>query len=141
MIMSARDYMGKATRALAAARLLLDSGDVEGTCNRAYYAMFDAANAALLASGAFAAAVLPKKHSGLIAAVGLHLVKTDCISAELGMAINKVERLRRIADYTGEPIALDDARWAVEETAKLCAVVSRKWPQETAGASDVAAAP
>lgn len=40
--------MQKADRALASARLLLDAGDTEGACNRAYYAMFDAARAALV---------------------------------------------------------------------------------------------
>lgn len=41
----------KAERACLSARALLDLGDVDGACNRAYYAMFDAARAALLASG------------------------------------------------------------------------------------------
>lgn len=44
--------MAKAVRACASARALLDLDDVDGACNRAYYAMFDAARAALLASGA-----------------------------------------------------------------------------------------
>ena len=44
--------MAKASRACVSARLLLDAGDVDGACNRAYYAMFDAACAALLASNA-----------------------------------------------------------------------------------------
>jgi len=35
-------YLNKSERALQSARLLLDSGDVEGACNRAYYAMFGA---------------------------------------------------------------------------------------------------
>jgi uncharacterized protein (UPF0332 family) len=39
--------MQKAARALDSARLLLDAGDTDGACNRAYYAMFDAARAAL----------------------------------------------------------------------------------------------
>ncbi|EGV27515.1 HEPN domain protein [Thiorhodococcus drewsii AZ1] len=42
-------YLAKSRRALASARLLLADGDTEGACNRAYYAMFDAAHAALLA--------------------------------------------------------------------------------------------
>ncbi len=44
--------MAKAERACSSARALLDLGDVDGACNRAYYAMFDVARAALLASGA-----------------------------------------------------------------------------------------
>ena len=32
------DYIAKAKRALASAQLLLDDGDTNGACNRAYYA-------------------------------------------------------------------------------------------------------
>ena len=46
--MNSEDHLLKAHRALASARLLFDDGDMEGACNRAYYAMFDAARAALL---------------------------------------------------------------------------------------------
>jgi uncharacterized protein (UPF0332 family) len=48
--MNERELMVKAMRAADSAQLLLDAGDVDGACNRAYYAMFDAARAALLAS-------------------------------------------------------------------------------------------
>ena len=41
--------MEKADRALTSARALLEMNDGDGACNRAYYAMFDAAHAALLA--------------------------------------------------------------------------------------------
>lgn len=68
------DLMEKASRALASARLLLDAGDTDGACNRAYYAMFDAARAALIVSGA-PSDQAARTHSGLIAAFGLHLVK------------------------------------------------------------------
>jgi len=38
-------YMQKAQRALDEARLLLGAQKAEGACNRAYYAMHDAAHA------------------------------------------------------------------------------------------------
>ena len=41
---TAASYMQKARRTLEAARLLLANNDTEGACNRAYYAMFDAAH-------------------------------------------------------------------------------------------------
>jgi uncharacterized protein (UPF0332 family) len=41
--------MLKSAKALSSARQLLETGDADGACNRAYYAMFDAAQAALLA--------------------------------------------------------------------------------------------
>jgi uncharacterized protein (UPF0332 family) len=45
-------YMQKAKRALDEARLLLGAQKAEGACSRAYYAMHDAAHAALFATGA-----------------------------------------------------------------------------------------
>lgn len=50
--MKAADLMDKAERAAASARVLLDAGDADGACNRAYYAMFDAARAAQVVSNA-----------------------------------------------------------------------------------------
>ena len=51
-MVNAFDLLTKARRASASAALLLDDGDINGACNRAYYAMFDATRAALLAAGA-----------------------------------------------------------------------------------------
>ena len=48
--MRAQDLLAKAIRAAASAKVLLDTGDADGACNRAYDAMYDAARAALLAS-------------------------------------------------------------------------------------------
>jgi uncharacterized protein (UPF0332 family) len=45
----AEDLMAKAMQAAESAQALLDREDADGACNRAYYAMFEAARAALLA--------------------------------------------------------------------------------------------
>jgi len=110
-----QELMAKAERALASAQLLLDSGDVDGACNRAYYAMFDAARAALLSTGAPVPAEVARTHSGLIAAFSLHLVKPGLVAVEHGRSLNKVEDLRLIADYRGDPVTLDNAAWALEQ--------------------------
>lgn len=66
--------MAKANTACSSARALLNLGDVDGAANRAYYAMFDAARAALLASGAPVEPDIGRTHSGLIGAFGNFLV-------------------------------------------------------------------
>lgn len=48
--MNAQELMAKAHRAVASAHNLLQDNDGDGTCNRAYYAMFGAARAALMRS-------------------------------------------------------------------------------------------
>jgi uncharacterized protein (UPF0332 family) len=115
--------MVKASRALASAKLLLDSGDVDGACNRAYYAMFDAARGALLTVNAPVPSEIVRTHSGLITAFSLHLVKPGLIAVEHGRALNKVEDLRLIADYKGDPVTLDNAAWALEQAEKFLAAV------------------
>ena len=115
--------MVKASRALASARLLLDSGDVDGACNRAYYAMFDAARAALLSIDAPVPAEIARTHSGLITSFSLHLVKPGLIAIEHGRALNKVEDLRLIADYKGDPLSLTNAAWALDQSEKFFAAV------------------
>jgi len=116
--------MNKAQTALASARILLDAGDTDGATNRAYYAMFDAAIAALSWAGAAADQGPPKTHGGLIASFGQNLVRTDKLDSEFGRAINRVQELRLTADYLAEPVPLDKAKWAIEEADRFVAAVS-----------------
>ena len=106
--LTAEALMSKAIRASASARALLDLGDVDGACNRAYYAMFDAARAALLAAGAPVQPDLGKTHAGLIAAFGLQLVKNGPITKELGRLLKRAEEIRLVADYKGDSVELEE---------------------------------
>lgn len=108
------EMMEKARKALASAQLLLDAGDSDGAANRAYYAMFDAASAALAWAGATGLPGRPKTHGGLIGSIGLHLVRTGRLAAEFGRSFNQVQELRIAGDYVAEPVPLDKARWAVD---------------------------
>lgn len=107
--------MAKAERACTPARALLDLSDVDGACNRAYYAMFDAARAAPLISGAPLASNIGRTHSGLISAFGNHLIENGPVSKELGRLLNRAEEVRLVADYTCDSVELIDARDMVEQ--------------------------
>lgn len=107
----------KAARAARSAALLLDSGDIDGACNRAYYAMFDAARAALLATGSDQAST--RTHAGLIAAFGLRLVKSGRIDRSLGHVLNRAHEIRLVADYTGDLVDRELAAWAVEQSTRF----------------------
>lgn len=91
--MKTADFLDKAARAAASARLLPNAGDIDGACNRACYAMFDAARAALLLSAGDASEA--RTHSGLIAAFGLNLARPGGVSVELGKALNGFSRFVR----------------------------------------------
>jgi len=88
----ASDLIDKAERAAASARILLDEGDIDGACNRAYYAMFDAARAAMLAASSPVRAEATRTHSGLITAFSLEFVKTGRVDAALGRDSTRLRR-------------------------------------------------
>ena len=102
--------MVKASRALASAEALPLLGDIEGACNRAYYAVFDAARAALVSRGARDVAAVARTHKGLIALFGQEFVKTGLISNEMGRVLKRSEEIRLIADYRLEAIDVSDAQ-------------------------------
>ncbi len=116
-------YMDKAERALEGARVLLASGDAEGACSRAYYAMHDAAHAALIAAGHEAPDAPIKTHHSLIAEFGKRLVLGGQMDAAFGRAFNRVHDIRLLADYSAEPPPTDQAAWAVEQAEGFVAAV------------------
>ena len=113
--MTPEALMSKAVRALESARLLLGSGDIDGACNRAYFAMFDAAKAALIELVPDIDPALAKTHSGLISAFSLHLVKGGTLPVEMGRSLNRAHETRQIADYTGDKVSLEQAKVLVEQ--------------------------
>jgi uncharacterized protein (UPF0332 family) len=121
----------KAIRACSSAQTLLDAGDVDGACNRAYYAMFDAARGALLASGAPVPIGVGKTHSGLIGAFTLHLVKHGPISREMGRLLKRAQEIRLVADYRGSSVELDDARQLVEQAHRFIDAICSEFPPGT----------
>ena len=74
--MTANELFDKAQVALKSAEILLSAGDFDGCANRAYYAMFDAARAALLNTACAEHVLAIKSHSGLISFFSQRLIKT-----------------------------------------------------------------
>lgn len=114
--------LDRADQSAKSARLLLEHGDTGGASNRAYYAIFDAARAALVANGH----ELPKTHRGLISAFNLRLVKAGLFPVEYGRDLNHAERLRLIADYHGDAIESQTAAEMIERAARFVAVVRER---------------
>lgn len=123
--------MAKADRACASAGALLALGDVDGATNRAYYAMFDAARAALLAAGAPVAPDVGRTHSGLIAAFGNHLVKNGLVPKDMGRLLNRAHETRLVADYNGDSVEAADALVMVEQAAQFAAAMRATFMQQS----------
>lgn len=111
--------MAKAVQAAASAKLLLDAGDADGACNRAYYAMFEAARAALLASGFD----VGKTHKGVLNAFSDRLVKNGRLPKEMGRLLKHAETFRYVADYESASVELRDAQKMVEQAETFVAAM------------------
>jgi uncharacterized protein (UPF0332 family) len=120
---TAATYLAKAERAVEGARVLLEAGDTEGACSRAYYAMFDAAHAALRAAAIEVSGAEIKTHNGLLAVFSKKLVETKQVPADLRKALNQVQHLRLLADYECEPPKREKTRWAIEQAEAFVAAI------------------
>lgn len=120
---SADALMVKAETALSSAHALLDIGDVDGAVNRAYYAMFDAARAALVGSRVPVQPDGVRIHSGLIGAFGRHLVKNGPVPRELGRLLNRAHEIRLLADYDGDTVERNEAQELVKQAERSVAAI------------------
>lgn len=116
-------YLRKAERALEHAAMLLAAEATESACNRAYYAMHDAAHAALLATGFESLGAPIKTHQGLIGEFGKHIVRAGLLEADYGRSLNRVQIIRLAADYATDPPDLAEAVDAVGQAERFVAAV------------------
>jgi uncharacterized protein (UPF0332 family) len=114
----------KSKRAIRIARLSLQNKDPDSAVNRAYYAMFNSARAALLKSGV-AEDELPRTHRGISEAFRQHAVLTGKINADLGSTLSRAEHLRLMADYTAKEIDAGTAGKLVEQAELYVRTVER----------------
>jgi uncharacterized protein (UPF0332 family) len=126
-------FMSKADGAVVSAKLLLDAEDSGGATNRTYYAMFDAASAALAWAGAPSTQDRHRTHGGLIRRFGAHLVRTGRLDAEFGRSLNRVQELRLTGDYLAEPVPLERASWAVQEADAFVSAVRQLLTADPSG--------
>ena len=97
----------KAHRMLRTAQLSLVDGDPESAINRAYYATFYAATAALLSVGE-----APKTHSGTHNRFYDHFVRSGRLESDISDTLKEAFNLRQRADY--EAVSLFDEAAAAD---------------------------
>ena len=84
----------KGKEKLDAAKVLLREGFIDDAISRAYYGVFHAASAVLLAEG-----ITVDSHSGLKTMFGLRLIKTEKIDKKYGRWLNQLKDERENGDY------------------------------------------
>lgn len=98
--------MAKAVRAGVAAKMFLEYGDTDGAADRAYYAMFNAARAVLLAHGVETG----RTHKGLVMAFGRLLWENKPEHKELVCLLHRAHEAMALADYTSDSVDMDEVR-------------------------------
>ena len=117
--LTADQHLERSSECLAEADALLSSRHPKGACNRAYYAVFNAAKAALASLGA----PTGKTHSGTQTAFYANVVRTGRIAPDIAAKLGKIEQTRKLADYTGDPVDLEVAEQTLREARDLHAAV------------------
>jgi uncharacterized protein (UPF0332 family) len=98
--------LAKARRAVENAKAQVERGDHDFAVSRAYYAMFYAAEAVLLEKD-----LSFSKHSAVIAAFGLHFVRTGLVPAEFQRYLTEGQAARNVSDYDiGPEVTADEAK-------------------------------
>lgn len=97
-------YIAGARQAVETAKLVLAHEDYIAVVNRAYYAIFYAANAMLASKG-----LERSKHSGVIAAFRQHFVKTGVIEPEFSDFYGQSMDERHNADYELDMLSYETA--------------------------------
>lgn len=110
--------MERADVALDDAVFLYDAGRYNLAANRLYYALYYAASALLLSQG-----VVTKRHSGLIAQIHLHFVKSGILTVEEGALFKVMFDLRHEGDYED---FIDVEREDIEEYTPQITVLVKK---------------
>jgi uncharacterized protein (UPF0332 family) len=98
-----RYRLEKAERTLRQAETLAMAGEWDGAVNRAYYAMFYAAEALLAHLGLGA-----RRHTGVLVLVDRELVAQGLVAPEQAARLREAYRVRQRADYADEaPVTAD----------------------------------
>jgi uncharacterized protein (UPF0332 family) len=96
--------------------------DPNSACNRAYYAIREAARAALLVVGE-AEAANAKTHAGLRTQFNLHLIKSGKLPQVMDENFAFAAQQRMVADYDGVLLAPSDADAALDRAEQFLKTV------------------
>ena len=84
----------RSRRYLRSATLLLDDDDYESAVSRTYYAMFYAAEAALLTEN-----LASSSHKGVLSTFGERFIKTGRLPRDMGRELHRAFAKRQLGDY------------------------------------------
>ncbi|WP_248885956.1 HEPN domain-containing protein [Acidithiobacillus acidisediminis] len=119
------ELMSKADVAFKSAITLYNAEDYNGSVNRAYYAMLDAAKAALIHQRVQGAENI-RSHSGLISEFSRHFVKTGKVGVEMSKILTRAESARLVADYSYDSLDKVGAHEHIASAGRFISEIKRK---------------
>lgn len=120
-----QELLQRAQEALEDARRILEWGGANSAVSRGYYAMFNAAQAALLSKG-----ITRSRHKGLHAAFGYHFVRTGQFPAQLHRALEAAYDKRLIADYSPQSVPLEEAEALIKDAEAFLRAIDKLLGEE-----------
>lgn len=115
-------HLAKAEQMLGLADELVAMGHYDAACNRYYYACFHATHALLVANEIGA-----KTHEGMLTVFGKEFILTGKIDKQYGILLNRMEQLRKKADYNCiAEISADEAKTIGQPARDFLAEVKRQ---------------
>ena len=109
------EHFKVAHRFLKTARLSLEDGDLRTAVDRAYYAMFHTAQAALKAKG-----VKTRTHRGVLRQFSQEYVLKGEVDVELGKQLRRAFSLRQLSDYeVHETLDEDQVKEVLEQAERF----------------------
>jgi len=103
----------RSRRSRQEAKRLLEEGFYEGSISRAYYSMFDLAQAVLATKD-----ISPRKHFAVILAFGEHFSKPGLVATGLHHKLRDAYEARQTADYEYDTLKTKDEADAVLKDAE-----------------------
>lgn len=105
------------------ARLLFEKSRYNSACNRAYYAMFNAARALLLRRGISTADA--KRHTTVWRQFSLHFVKNGPFEIAEGGSLSQIGDVRLAVDYAGQLIDRESAEAVLDSMERFMSAAGR----------------
>lgn len=123
-----RDYWKQARLSAQTAHEAMRIGDTISALSRAYYAMFDAARAALVVVDPDLIAT--KKHGTILRRFSKHVVKERGLDPKFANAIRKAYEVRQVAEYDSDPPPGDKTSESLQRMDEFIAAIGAMFPDE-----------
>jgi len=123
--LNGRDYLLASRERLKNAKVLLEAEGYADSVSRSYYAMLDAASAALLTKD-----IRAKSHAGVIDLFSLHFIKTNLVETKYIRWFKRIKRDREDADYKHEKkFNKEDAEETYQEAEEFVKMIAELFPK------------